>query len=210
MSDPRRWDGTDLGLGHSGDAVDQLDGGSLDIVVDAAAGVAISGTYTPGATADGRRLARVVSAAVDSAALPVPVHPAYHTKHGRRSNVGVKPISLVAQYEVGVADLDDVQLRIVKIVQGADGSAAVVSTLAGDVDADYDSAHDSAAERASSTGLPRLHTATVTAPAGERAFLREGEQLGVVVVVDGSATGTFVLKACRLKCARVLTDVVGG
>ena len=94
---------------------------------------------------------------------------------------------------------------------GADGSAATVTTLAGDDDADYDADHDTAAERGDSTGAPELHTATITIPTGERTFLVEDEQLQIRAEVDAAGAGTSEVwvKGMKVKCRRVLTDIRG-
>lgn len=213
MSDPRRFDGTALGLGHAALLISQLDQGRVDLWVNPAAGLAVSGTWTPGVDAAGLpQLARSAAGADEVAVIPVEGWSAYHRRDGdtgKVSAIGLKPASMVVQYEVDTADADDVRFLLQKVTEGADGSAATVVTLAGDVDADYDAAHNSAAERGDDTGAPELHTATVTIPTSERVFLAEGERLQVRVEVDaaGAATSVVTVKGARIKCHQVHTDV---
>jgi hypothetical protein len=80
------------------------------------------------------------------------------------------------------------------VTQGADNAARTAAVIAGDVDADYDSAHNSAAERADDTTAPELHK-IVMSDAGTPAFLAAGESLMLRVYVDGDAgpSGVFIL-----------------
>ena len=214
MSDPRRFDGTALGIGHASRLVSQLDEGIVDLWVNPAAGLAISGTWTPGVDAVGvPQLARAAAAADEVAVIPVEAPSPFHYQGGGESGkvsaIGLKPMSLVVQYEVDTADADDVKFLLQKKSLGANGAAATLATLAGDVDADYDAAHNTAAERGLDTAAPELHTAEITIPTTEQALLLEGEQLQVRVEADAAGAGTSVItvKSARIRCRQVHTDV---
>ena len=223
MSDPRALDGTDLGA-QAGELISQWDWGFYDVWMNPAAGIAVSGTWTPGIDSVGvPELARTAAAADEVAVIPLDAHTPYHyrgvsgvavpraAESGKVTEIGLKPFALEVQYEVATADADDVRFLIQKVTLGADGSPAVVATLAGDDDADYDADHDTAVKRGDDTGAPELHTATITIPEGERALLLENEQLQIRAEVDnaGAASSVVTVKGAKVKCHRTLTNIRG-
>ena len=143
--------------------------------------LAEGGTWTASISGDGLPvLTRTAAATTDEAWIEVPV-PA-RTAASR----GIRPTGLIACYTIDTASPDDIRFELWKRTLGADGAAASAVVLFGNVDGDYDAAHDTAAERVDDTGAPELHTATLTDAAGS-VYLGASEQLIVRIIVDGDA-----------------------
>jgi len=102
-------------------------------------------------------------------------------------------------YSVNTADLDDVRVELWLKTLPANGASPTAAVIVGNVDADYDADHDTAAERGLDTGAPQLHRAVVTDAAGS-AYLGTNQQLMVRVIVDGDAAGlgAFILTGLEL------------
>jgi hypothetical protein len=150
------------------------------------AGSAESGTWSFAARGSMPALERTAATSTDVYWLDIIVP-------GRNAtDLGIKPTSLEVKYEVDTADLDDVTFELVKYELGADGAAhnTPSSTLAGDNDAHYDAAHDTAAERGDDTAAPELHKAVITVPSP--AYLTTRELLRLKITVDGDAGGAGV------------------
>jgi hypothetical protein len=206
MTDPRRYDGTGMSIGHVGDRPKQLEEGYVDIPVSLAGALEISGTWTLGV--DGNDVPELVRTAADTdeiLLLPVPLMARWwENAIGTAASLGLKPIQFTALYEVETAILDDVLFQIEKLAVPAHGSGVAAATvLAGDDDDDYDADHDTAAER----NAVDDHTAVVTIPEAEQEFLGKDEWLQIRVAVDGSATGQLNVKGGVLRCALVPTDI---
>jgi hypothetical protein len=108
---------------------------------------------------------------------------------------GIKLKSVEVSYRMTSANTtdDDLEFHILKQSLPANGAAATAAILAGDSDSDYDTDHNTKAERLLSTGAPQLHTCTVTIPSGEQAYLADGEQLFLRVKCKDNDTANLVL-----------------
>lgn len=174
----------------------------VSIEVDFCNGVAQAGTWTPTVSATGiKSLTRTAAAAAQSYWITVPLR-----KRGGALK-GFAPKGLVANYSVNAALLDDVRFEVWVVTLGADGAGPTGVVLFGDLDAQYDAAHNTAAERGDNTGAPELHRAEITFAAGT--YIGAEEQLMIRVLVDGDAgpAGVFVLNALQLIGEETLVDL---
>lgn len=167
------------------------------------AGIADGGTWTLACTSGGLVSAtRTAADAADSFWVEIPI--------GNRSSAskGIKPTGLKVNYSVNTADVADVRFEVWKVTQGADGAARTAAVLFGEDNADYDAAHDTAAERGDDTGGPELHLATVT-DAGTPAYLATGESLLLRCYVDGDAgpAGVVVVTSAILLYSETPNDL---
>ena len=202
--DPSNVDGSPLTAGISYPILLQLDGVSTvigfitpraekTVGIDALSGVADGGTWTKAATTGG--LATVTRTAADAPSsywitLPTPPTGPSGT---------ITPLGIDANYSVNTADLADVRFELWKETVGADGSAPTAAVLMGEDDADYDDAHNTAAERGDDTGGPEEHK-IVMRNAGAAVAVGPNDVLKLRVFVDGDAgpAGVFVLKNAKL------------
>jgi len=120
---------------------------------------------------------------------------------------GIKPTGADFVYSVNTADLDDVRCEIWKLTKNGDGAAPTAAVLFGDADADYDSAHDTAAKRGDSTAGPELHQATIT-DAGAPAYVGAGETLKARIYCDGDAgaAGVLAVQSISLRFSEMQLD----
>ena len=167
------------------------------IALDIAQGVAtvgtsgaVGGTWTlsEGASDNIQIITRTMAAADHYYRIPIPL-PKRTT-----ASKGAKLQSVTMSYVIGGTidpATDILQLQILKQTLPADGSGATASVLAGDADADYDTAHDTAAKRMAAGS----HTLTVTIPEGEQAYAADLETFAARVRVKDATTAnlTFVL-----------------
>lgn len=151
---------------------------------------ALGGTWTvsEGASDNIQIVTRSAAAADHYYRVPIPL------PKRTAASKGAKLQSVTMSYVIGGtidAANDILQLHILKQTLPADGSGATASILAGDVDADYDAAHDTAAERM----VAGSHTLTVTIPSGEQAYAAALETFAARVRVKDASTAnlTFVL-----------------
>lgn len=99
-------------------------------------------------------------------------------------------------YTIDAADSgDDVQFWLSSRTLPADNASGVPTTRAGATDANYDSDHDTAAERVLDTGAPQKHTATITVPTASRRFIADDEIYSIVIKVieANDAAGALAL-----------------
>lgn len=154
-------------------------------IIPLSGGASISGTWTLSESANVLQLTRTAAAA---------------TQYWRRAIElmsrttalkGIKPKAVVVSYTIASADTtnDELLFEIIKTTLPANGSGATAAILAGDVDADYDTAHDTKAERLTAGS----HTLTVTIPAGEQAYLAANETIALRCKVTDAATANLVL-----------------
>jgi hypothetical protein len=108
---------------------------------------------------------------------------------------GIKLKSVAVSYTLAGSNTtdDDLEIHIVKQTLPSDESGATGAVLAGDADADYDTEHATKAARLDATANPELHTATVTIPTGEQAYLATGEQLWLRVKCKDNAGADLAL-----------------
>lgn len=167
------------------------------------AGQADGGTWTKAVTSGGLvSVARTAADAPDSFWVEVPV-PSRTT-----ASKGIKPTGLRVNYSVATADVSDVRFELWKVTQGADNAARTAAVLFGDDNADYDAAHDTAAERGDDTAAPELHLAIVS-DAGTPAYLAAGETLLLRCYVDGDAgaAGVVTVTDAVLLFSETLVDL---
>lgn len=166
-------------------------------------GVGDAGTWTKAITSGGlATVTRTAAAGGSSFWVDVPV-PA------RTSALkGIKPTGLRINYTAATAVVGDVRFELWKVTQGADGAARTAAVIVGNLDADYDAAHDTAAERADITGAPELHLAIVTDAAGA-VYLGAGESLKLRCFVegDGAGLGTIVITDANLLYSETTVDL---
>ena len=174
---------------------------NIEIPLDILTGTALSGAWAKGYDGAGLpKVTRTAAAATEKYALTIPGFMLRGT-----ASRGFKPTGLIAKYTVDTADATDVSFQVYKTTMGADNAARSTAILFGDVDGDYDAAHDTAAERGDDTTAPELHTATLT-DAGTPAFMGTGEQLHVVVTVIDPGTSDVVLQGLSLVGSFALYD----
>ncbi len=162
----------------------------IEIPIPLAPGVDIAGTWTPSTSSNVLIVTRTPATQTDYYKMPIPVI-------GRTTVLkGMKLKSVKVSYTIGDTDTgDDLEFHIVKQTLPANGVAATGAILAGDSDSDYDADHNTLAERILDTGAPQLHTAVVTIPTGEQAYLATGEQLYLEVKMadQSGADADFIL-----------------
>ena len=165
------------------------------------AGVADGGTYTKAVTSAGlRTITRTAADAADSFWVEVPV-PA-RTASGK----GIKPTGVKLVYSVGTADAQDIRAELWTRVVPADGSAvAAPAVYGGSTDAEYDAAHNTAAERGDDTGAPEHHTMVMTVAAP--AYLGDGVELLLRIFCDGAATSAIIIRDAVLLYSALHVDL---
>ena len=137
------------------------------------------------------------STAVEYFIMPVTV--LHRTAAGK--GVRLKSVTVAYSLDGGDAEADTLDFYITKQIIPKNGIAPSGTILAGDDSADYDSGHDSAGERLADGD----HTLTVTIPAGERAYLGDGDQLWLMIKIADAAGGDLVF---TLKGAVANVDVL--
>lgn len=144
----------------------------VEIPIQIAPGIAINGTWTTSNSSNVVIVTRTSATQTNYYKIPIPII-------GRTtSSKGMKLKSVKVSYSMNQTDSgDDLEFHIVKQTLPANGSAAKGAILAGDADGDYDTDHNTLAKRILDTAAPQLHTAVVTIPTGEQAYLTTGEQL---------------------------------
>ena len=111
-------------------------------------------------------------------------------------------VGVDANYSAGVAVADDIRFEIWAETLGADNAAPTAAVLMGDDNADYDAAHNTAAERGDITAAPELHKIAMR-NAGTPVVAEDDKVYKLRVLVDGDsgASNTFVLKNAVLVTA---------
>lgn len=157
---------------NNGDLAVDIAKTDVEIPIPLAPGVAINGTWTASNSSNVLIITRTSATQTDYYKVPIPII-------GRTTaSKGMKLKSVKVSYSMNQTDSgDDLEIHIVKQTLPANGSAASAAILAGDDDSDYDADHNTLAERILDTAAPQLHTAVVTIPTGEQAYLATGEQL---------------------------------
>lgn len=138
-------------------------------------------------------IARTPAATTDYIVIPVSL-PTRST-----TNKGIKPIGLKVKYVLGVADLDDVTFNLKRMTLPADGTDAFGNAATwGTTDAEYNTAHDTAAERGDKDAHAS-HTVLMTFASPSYAPAAD-DMLFVKITVDGDAAGlgTFELDTVEL------------
>ncbi|MCK9570698.1 hypothetical protein M0R72_17245 [Candidatus Pacearchaeota archaeon] len=165
------------------------------IGVDIAGGVStvattgvVGGTWTisEGASDDTQIVTRTASTTAHNYRMPIRI------PRRTASGKGAKIKSVKVSYTIsGTADTtnDVLQFQILKQIVPADGSDASASVLAGDSNSDYDSAHNTTAERLAAGS----HTLTVTIPTAEQAYAVDGEVFALRVYIKDAATSSLAL-----------------
>ena len=157
---------------NNGDLAVDIAKTDVEIPIPLAPGVAINGTWTASNSSNVLIITRTSATQTDYYKVPIPII-------GRTTaSKGMKLKSVKVSYSMNQTDSgDDLEIHIVKQTLPANGSAASAAILAGDDDGDYDADHNTLAKRILDTAAPQLHTAVVTIPTGEQAYLATGEQL---------------------------------
>lgn len=159
-----------------------------------------AGVWTPTAVGGIFSQARAAGAATESLWIDVPI------PNRTPADKGIKPTGLTVNYSVGTADATDVTCELWKVTQGADGAAPTAVCLFGDVDGDYDAAHDSQAKRGDDTAAPELHKATVV-DAGTPAYVGVGETLLFRFRVVDPGTSVVTLTSAVMQYSATLVDL---
>lgn len=160
--------------------------------IDIQSGLGDAGTWTKAVLSTGlATVTRTAAAGAQSFWVPLP-----QVKEGDLL-VGVD-----ANYSVATADLEEVRFELWAETLGANGAAPTAAVLFGEVDADYDADHNTAAERGLDTANPQLHRITMR-NAGDPVVALPGAVYKLRVLVDGDAgpTGVFVLNNAQLLTA---------
>jgi len=169
-------------------------------VIPILTGVGDAGTWTAAVTSGGlETVTRSAGAATESFWVPIPM-PSRTT-----ASRGFKPTGIKVNYTVDTADASDIRAELWKVTQGADNAARTAAVIVGEADADYDAAHDTAAERGDDTTAPELHLAVVTDAAGA-AYVGAGETLLLRFVVVDPGTSVVVLTSAVLLYSETLVD----
>ena len=122
-----------------------------------------------------------------------------------RSNTttGIAIKSIEANYTVDIAALDDVRFELWLVTLAAQGAQRTAAVYIGNLDAHYDVAHDTAAERgAYIAAAPTYHRVSMTNPdypGIQYADFADDQYLKLRVYVDGTATGVLELTSVMLK-----------
>lgn len=142
--------------------------------------------WTPGISDVGvRTLGRAAGASTSGIWFEVP------HQHRSSSGKGLKYRGIKACYQVGTATVADIVFELYKRTIPATGSApGTPAIIAGQTNSEYDTAHDTAAERVAVAE----HVAVVTVPTAAQAYLADGEELLIRAKVVGSASGVVTLK----------------
>ncbi|MFA7164621.1 MAG: hypothetical protein WC124_02075 [Desulfoplanes sp.] len=161
---------------------DKTDG---QIIVPLQGGTAISGTWTISESSNVLILTHTAAVATHYYRMPIKI-PSRTT-----ALKGCKLKSVKVSYTIASADTTNDQLlfEIIKTTLPANGDGATAAVLAGDDDADYDTDHDTKAERLTAGS----HTLTVTIPVGEQAYLAADEILAVRCTVTDAGTANLAL-----------------
>lgn len=113
--------------------------------------------------------------------------------HRARSTagVGLKPTGYKVCYQIGTATVAEITFELYKRTIPTTGSApGTPAIIAGQTNSEYDSGHDTTAERVAVAE----HVAQVTIPTAVQAYIGDGEELLLRAKVAGSATGVVTLK----------------
>jgi hypothetical protein len=161
---------------------DKTDG---QIMIPLQGGTAIGGTWTLSESSNVLILSRTAAAATHYYRMPIKI-PSRTT-----ALKGCKLKAVKISYTIASADTtnDELLFEIIKTTLPANGSGATAVILAGDDNSDYDTSHDTKAERLATAS----HTLTVTIPAGERAYLAADEILALRCKVTDAATANLAL-----------------
>lgn len=129
--------------------------------------------------------------------------------HDKLSGRGLKITSYKVHYTCNLSDTgDDVQFHLLYRDMPANGSDPTVTATAGDTDADYDAAHNTAAERVDATAGPHNHTATITVPTADQKFMDDDETWCILIKVieadDASNNLAIVVKDISITLTQVL------
>lgn len=150
--------------------------------------LAVSGAMTVVAGANGNWVGRRTAAA-SADTFRYPLSLASDSRVGRGATIlGYSPI-----YSVDTADVAvDVTFELTTKLAPADNSAmAAPVVVAGELDAHYDSEHDTPAKRGDDTGAPEYHTALVTPPTPPQ--LADGQSAFIDANIDDTGGGTSVV-----------------
>lgn len=163
--------------------------------------VAVSGTWTPTYATALPILTHTAAAAAEVVTFPV------DGIFREAASKGLQLDTVDCWYSIDTADLDDVTLELIEFTGTADGTIPTAAVLGGDADADYDAAHDTAAERGDDTGAPEYHKLTMT-PTGNVAYLGAENGLCLRLTVDGDAgpNGVFVLYGILINFTEARVD----
>mgnify|MGYP001574151126 CR=1 FL=1 len=159
-------------------------------------GRADAGTWTPGINATGiRQVVRTAAATAVSYWIDVPTE---HT-NGSGTPFAFQPTGLRLLYTIGAAAANDVRVELWRRSRAA--GAVTTGVLGGNNNAEYDAAHDTAAER----GAIAANTeATVGLPAANQLWLDTDQNLTIRVFIDAALTTTFSVLDCVLLGNRYL------
>lgn len=160
--------------------------------IDILSGVADAGTWAKAATSGGlATVTRTAASATQSFWIALP-----------QVKAGDLLVGVDANYSVNTADLDDVRFEIWEETLASTGSAPTAAVAFGEADADYDAAHDTAAERGLDTAAPQRHRVSMR-NAGDPVVAAAGKvyKLRVLVDGDGAGSGAFVLNNAQLLTA---------
>lgn len=163
-------------------------------------GKADGGTYTYAiSTAGVRTLTRTAADAADSFWIEVPL------RQRTASGKGIKPTGVKLVYSVGTADAQDIRTELYTVAVPADNAAVAAPAIyGGSLDAEYDAAHNTAAERGDDTTGPELHTMVMTVAAP--AYLGDGTQLLLRIFCDGATTSVIIIKSAVLLYSELIND----
>jgi hypothetical protein len=180
-------------------AVDEIaaryiaEGSSGMIAFPIFSGVAASGTWAADFTDGVPALRRTAATATQTYYIDVPLHV--------RPEWRMTFTTAHIRYAVRTADLDDVKFTF-SLLEVPDDNVNTWASFTGtspkgDIDGDYDAAHNTAAERGDDTGAPEYHTAQVTLSwadvlGADAGIGNHGAILRCAVEVDGDAGGAGV------------------
>lgn len=132
----------------------------------------------------------------------------FEVPHRNRTTAskGFKPTGVKASYSVGTTIADDVQFVLYKRTIPATGSApGTPAIIAGQTNSEYDTDHDTVAERVAAGN----HTLMMTVPSAAQAYIGDGEEyLVCCVVASATHTGSvFALLDLVVLGTEALTDL---
>lgn len=159
-------------------------------------GRADAGTWTPGINSTGvRQVVRTAAAAAVSYWIDVP------TEHSNDSGTSFafQATGVRLLYTIATAAANDVRIEVWRRSRAA--GAVTTGVLGGNNNAEYDAAHDTAAERG---GIAANTEATVTLPAANQLWLDTDQNLTLRVFIDAAATTAFTVLDCVLLGNRYL------
>ena len=180
------YDGTTLSGAHIGDnAHASLVGrGDADwLFISAHALEAVSGTWTASYASNVPISTRTSAAATEVATFNLE---ALRAQDPKFRQARVKALKLA--YSVDTADLTNLLIELVSINAPGNGSIPVGAVVAGDADADYDAAHNTAAKRGLDTAAPEEHTLLMTIPSSDRVRIDGND--GMVARLTATDPGT--------------------